>query len=165
MNQLWERLDTVLTEMLELYRALLTLSKQKREMLVKVQVQDIEAMTKREEALILQVGKLEGLREQVVADISKTSQLPPESLNLIKIRDLVDEAKADRFVWLDKEFDNVLQELTQLNKLNTELIQQSLGFINYNLNLLTQSQVGPTYAAKGQSAQNTPARGLVDRKV
>lgn len=165
MNQLWERLDAVLTEMLELYRALLALSKQKREMLVKVQVQDIESITKSEEALILQVGKLEGLREQVVTDISKTSQLPLESLNLVKIRDLVDEAKANRFVWLDKEFDDVLHELTQLNKLNTDLIQQSLGFINYNLNLLTQSQVGPTYAAKGQSAQNAPARGLVDRKV
>lgn len=165
MNQLWDKLDTILTEMLELYRALLALSTQKREMLVKVQVQDIEAITKREETLILQIGKLEGLREQLVASIAKTSQLPPEELNLAKIRELVDEAKADRFVWIDQEFDAILKELTPLNKLNTDLIQQSLGFINYNLNLLSQSQVGPTYAAKGQPAQNTPARGLVDRKV
>lgn len=165
MNQLWERLDAILTEMLELYRALLALSRQKRDMLVKVQVQDIEAVTKREETLILQIGKLEGLREQLVAEIAKTSQLAPESLNLAKIRELVDEATANRFVWIDKEFDEVLKELTPLNKLNTELIQQSLGFINYNLNLLTQSQVGPTYAAKGQNTQASTPRVLVDRKV
>lgn len=165
MNQLWDRLDTILTEMLELYRALLALSKQKREMLVKVQVQDIETVTKREEVVILQIGKLEGLREQLVADIAKISQLPPESLNLARIRELVDEAKASRFVWIDQEFDAVLKELTPLNKLNTDLIQQSLGFINYNLNLLNQSQVGPTYAAKGQNTQTSTPRVLVDRKV
>lgn len=165
MNQLWDKLDTILTEMLELYRALLTLSKQKREMLVKVQVQDIEAITKREETLILQIGKLEGLREQLVASIAKTSELPPEELNLAKIRGLVDEDKADRFVWIDQEFDAILKELTPLNKLNTDLIQQSLGFINYNLNLLSQSQVGPTYAAKGQNIQTSTPRVLVDRKV
>lgn len=165
MNQLWEKLDTVLTEMLDTYKALLALSKQKREMLVKVQVQEVEALTKKEEALILQIGKLEGLREQVVADIAAVSQLPPETLNLSRIRAMVDEKQANRFVWIDKEFDSVLQELSALNQLNTELIQQSLGFINYNLNVLTQSQVGPTYAAKGQNTENAPARGLVDRKV
>jgi flagellar biosynthesis/type III secretory pathway chaperone len=164
-NQLWGELDTILTEMLKLYKALLVLSKQKREKLVKVQIQDIETIARQEEALILQIGKLEGLRKQIAANIAATHQLPLESLKLSKICSLVDKNQADRFALIDKEFNEVLKELIPLSKLNGELIQQSLSFINYNINLLTRSQVGPNYAPQGQATQAATPSALVDRRI
>ncbi|MCX7780177.1 MAG: flagellar protein FlgN [Negativicutes bacterium] len=165
MKELWERLGAILTEMLDRYKALLALSKLKREVLVNVKVQELETLVKQEEAIILQVGKLEGLREQTVTEIAQAYRLVPASLTLAKVRELAAAAYAERFAAIDRELGQTLAELTPLNKLNAELIQQSLGFINYNLNLLSQSQAGPTYAPKGQTAPMDASRVLIDRKV
>jgi len=166
-NQLWDKLINNLSEILVLYQAILAISKQKREILVAAKAQELETLTKREEILILQTGKLDAQRESIIQEIGTSFGLKPDDITLEKTKQLADPEMAKRLEALSSDFDKVLTELVPLNKTNTKLIQQALTYINYNINVLAQNTSGPTYAPKGLSAEKTtaPARVLFDAKV
>lgn len=55
-----------------------------------------------------------------------------------------------------------LAELQSLNALNQELIEQSLGYVHFSLNLLMGDESAPTYSRPGDKA---PGKSIFDRKV
>jgi aspartate aminotransferase-like enzyme len=81
----WEKLVVLLTELVDLYRAILNLSKQKREALIAAKTQDIDTVTRQEELLILQVGKFEAARGKLMRQIADSHGLDVEVLTLSKI--------------------------------------------------------------------------------
>lgn len=167
MKQLWDKLINNLSEILDLYQAILALSKQKREVLVAAKAQELEAVTKREEMLILQTGKLDAQRESIIQEIGTAFGLKADEITLEKTKQLADAETAKKIELLSSQFDQLLNELVPLNKTNTQLIQQALTYINYSINVLAQNTSGPTYAPKGLSAEKTtaPARALFDAKI
>jgi flagellar biosynthesis/type III secretory pathway chaperone len=162
----WEKLITVLEEMLALYRAILALSQEKRTVLVAADGQRLEQITKQEELLILQAGKLDNQRSDIVKEIGNVLGLTPSEITLENISKHADDNTASRLKRINADFEKVLGELAPLNKVNTQLIQHALNFVNYNINILAQNQSGPTYASKGrQSDKPAPSRALFDHKV
>lgn len=162
---MWDKLITLLSELSELCKGLLELSKQKREFLIAGEAQKLEAVTRQEEVLILRIGKLEVLREKALQEIAAEHNLNIQGLTISQLRQMADEQVAEQIKEFEQVFSSITNELVPLNQLNTQLIQQSLNFVNYNINLLAQTQTGPTYAAKGSSGQGQPARNFLDAKV
>ncbi|QJW48581.1 flagellar protein FlgN [bacterium BFN5] len=162
---MWERLVDVLTNMLKLYQALLTISKQKHDILVGAKAQELDALTKQEELLIVQIGKLEVIREKALQEIITAHKFSDENITISRLAEVADQDNGKKIADLWREFDQITTELVKMNSLNTKLIEQALSFINYNINLLTQNTLGPTYAAKGQQGQGVPSRIVLDRKV
>jgi flagellar biosynthesis/type III secretory pathway chaperone len=160
----WEELLVVLNKILNIYKAMLTLSQQKKELLVAAKSHELERVTKQEEVLILQVKKLERLREQFVNQIMTAYGIAEGNLSLAALKKIAKPDVVEQLELFGKEFDNIAAEIVPLNKLNNELIGQALGFINYNINILSQTVVGPTYAAKGQTNEQSKRRGF-DAKV
>lgn len=161
----WDKLVILLDEMVSLYEAILELSRQKRDILIAVKPQDLEALTKQEELLILQAGKLEAARGKLMQQLAAAGGVAAQDLTLAKMKELAGPEASARLDKIAAEFERIMAELAPVNKLNAELIQRALGFINYNINLLTQSAAGPTYAPQGQNTRETQVRKLVDRKV
>jgi flagellar biosynthesis/type III secretory pathway chaperone len=161
----WDKLVILLDEMVSLYEAILELSRQKRDILIAVKPQDLEAVTKQEELLILQVGKLDAARGKLVQQLAAAGGVAAQDLTLAKIKELAGPEAGARLDKIAAEFERIMAELAPINKLNAELIQRALGFINYNINILTQSAAGPTYAPQGKNTQETQIRKLVDKKV
>jgi len=161
----WDKLLALLDEMAGIYQAILDLSRQKRELLIAVKPRELETVTKQEEFLILQAGKLEAARSKALQEIAAASGVAPEGLTLTRLQELAGPAEAQRLAAVAADFDRIMAELAPLNQLNAELIQRALGFINYNINLLTQSSAGPTYAPQGHTGQDSQRRKLVDRKI
>lgn len=162
---MWDKLIALLAELSELCQGLLDLSKQKREFLIAGQAQKLEAVTRQEEVLILRIGKLEVLREKALQEIAAEHNLNIQGLTISQLRQMADDKVAEQIKEFEQVFSSITNELVPLNQLNTQLIQQSLNFVNYNINLLAQTQTGPTYAAKGSSEQNQPSRNFLDAKV
>ncbi len=162
---MWDNLITLLAELSELCKGLLALSKQKREFLIAGEAQKLEAVTRQEEVLILRIGKLESLREKALQEIAAEHNLNIQGLTISQLRKMADDTVADKIKEFEQVFSSITNELVPLNQLNTQLIQQSLNFVNYNINLLAQTQTGPTYAAKGSSGQGQPSRNFLDAKV
>lgn len=166
MKEAWTKLQAILNEMLELYQSLLAVTRKKRAVLVSGKANELEAVTKEEEIIILQAGKLEGRREKIIEEIAAGYGLTTEEITFSTIKEFADEADAAQLQQLIKNFEAVVAEIKQLNQVNTKLLQQSLRFIQYNINLLTQNTSGPTYAPKGQTTGQTgQGRNLFDRKA
>ncbi|MDR7866327.1 MAG: flagellar protein FlgN [Sporomusaceae bacterium] len=161
----WDKLVILLDEMVSLYGAILELSRQKQDILIAVKPQDLEAVTKQEELLILQAGKLEAARGKLLQQLAAADGVAVQDITLAKMKELAGPEAGARLDKIAAEFERIMAELAPVNKLNAELIQRALGFINYNINLLTQSATGPTYAPKGKNTQETQVRKLVDKKV
>lgn len=161
---MWDKLVFLLTEIVALYRVILEISRNKKKVLVSARVEELEALTKQEESIILQIGKLETAREQIVAELAGLYGLSSNDLTLSKARELAGGETAAKLQALEVDLASIAAELAPLNKINTELIQQSLNYVNYNLNLLTQSPAGTNYAAKGQGETQRP-RAVIDAKV
>lgn len=165
MKDKWEELLAVLSKMLSIYQALLTLTKQKHDVLVAAKSHELEAVTKQEEILILQVGKLEDLRGKLVSELMASHGITGGEVSLAELYKMARPEVVEQFDSISKKFGAVAAEIEPLNKINTELIQQALGFINYNINILSQTVAGPTYAAKGQVNQQIIQRKAFDTKV
>ncbi|MEN6565538.1 MAG: flagellar protein FlgN [Veillonellales bacterium] len=166
MKEIWTKLQSILNEMLEFYQTLLAVSREKRAVLVSGKTRELEAVTKEEEILILQAGKLENRREKIIVEIAAGYGLNTEEITFAKIKELADETDAAQLEQLAKSLEAVVAEIKQLNQVNTKLIQQSLRFIQYNINILTQNTSGPTYEPQGKTTEQTgQGRNLFDRKA
>lgn len=162
---MWDRLIALMSELLDLYQALLTLSRQKREILIAGKAQSLESITRQEELLILQAGKLEVIREKLIREIADHCGVSTQGLSLAAISELAEPADAERLSALGTAFEQVSHELVPLNRLNTELIEQALRFVNYSINILTQSQSSNTYEPHGKSGQPQAGRAFFDAKA
>lgn len=165
MKEKWGELLTVLSKMLSIYQAILILSHQKHDILVAAKSHELETVTKQEEVLIQQVGKLEDLRGKLVSELMAAHGITEGEVSLTQLHNIATPAVVEQLEHFSKEFSDIMTEMMPINKLNTELIKQALGFINYNINLLSQTAVGTTYAAKGQSKQEAPQRTAFDARV
>lgn len=158
MNEKWQALLVVLNKILSVYQAILTLSQQKKEVLVAAKTQELEKITKQEEILVLQISKLEELRGRLIKEIMVTHGVTAERVSLEQLRQIATPDVIEQLDVFKKEIGLIMAAIVPLNKLNSELIKQALGFINYNINILSQTEVGPTYAAKGQANEQTKRR-------
>ncbi|MBP2645899.1 MAG: FlgN protein [Firmicutes bacterium] len=164
MKENWEKLIGLLDAMIELYSAIVVLSKEKQQALIEVKPQKIEAITKQEERLILEVGKLEAARSKLMKEIALQCKVETEELSLNKMAALAGPGYAERLMKVAEDLNRILGELGPLNQLNTRLIEQALSYINFNINVLAQSTAINTYAP-GQMEKGTEVRKLIDRKV
>lgn len=164
-GSLWDNLVLAMTEILVIYRGILELSRRKREILISTKAQELGPVTSQEEFLIRQLGKLEASRRDTLCDLADIYQLNKDQLTLENLRQLADPENAEKLASIASEFDLVIKELTPLNQVNSELIQQGLTFVKYSINLLTQTTVGPTYAPNGQGTSLMHSRKLFDQKA
>lgn len=162
---MWDNLVSLMSEMVEIYRAILAISQRKKTALVAADVKELSQLTKGEEGLIIKIGELEAAREKTVSDLASVYALKPKELTLAKAKELAGGEVMAKLEALEQQLVAITGELTPLNKTNTELIQQSLNYVNYNLNLLTQSPAGTNYAAKGQNDAAPRSSTVIDAKI
>ena len=162
---MWEKLVVLLTETLKAYQALLEMSRKKHELLVKVKPQELDKITQQEEVIILHAGKVDAAREAVVKELAGLYGIAGDAITFVALKEHADESTRKELAELAEELEKVLEQLAPLNKLNVELIQQSLQYIDFNINILAQNSTSPTYAPKGQNNQPTQKRVIFDAKV
>lgn len=165
MNNNWQKLSATLTEMVDLYDVLLELGKKKQAALIAVRTEELDSLTKQEELVIIKIGKHETARIKLAESIAAAAGLSADVLTLEQMQELAGPEISGQLEKAAADFDRIVAELAPLNERNADLIQQALGFINYNLNLLAQSAAGPIYNSDGNSGQESQARKLVDKKV
>ena len=165
MKDRWDDLLKVLREMLSAYQAILNLSQQKHEILIAANSHDLETVTKQEEILIVRVGKLEDLRGKILGELMDQYGIKDGEVSLAELKKIAKPEIVEQLETFGTEFGLIMTEMVPLNLQNTELIQQALRFVNYNINLLSQSVVGPTYAAKGQANKQAIQRTVFDARV
>ena len=167
MRELWRELIEALEETLALYRYMLELSGNKKDVLVRGKPVELEAINREEESLLLQGKELEHRRAKATAVLVTAWDMANAKPSLDELAAVATPDDGERLHTLKQEFAATLKELSRLNAVNAKLTEQALAFVNYNLNLLTRRQAEPTYAPAGAAAFKGSAMSaaLLDRKV
>lgn len=165
MKDKWEKLTDIFLEILALYQNVLKLGYQKRDVLVENSVEELMEITKQEEILLLQLAKLDRIRQSVIQDLSQMYGLGDKKYTMYQLSEMTDQEMIYNLKEVDQELSKVVLELSQLNEVNKQLVDQGLLIANYSLNLLAQSTVGPTYHPNEKASSAPSARTLFDSKA
>lgn len=153
----------VLANQDKLYNELLELATLKLPVLVNGEVEQLDQIVKKEQQIIIQVGKLEGKRNSIHQALANHFCVQAEELNAQKLISLVSSEYKVKIEEIISNLRKTTTELEKLNSQNTALIKQSLDFINFSLNLLTGFDSNPTYD-KNQINNGAIAK-IFDQKI
>lgn len=165
MEGMWRNLLNVLHQILTVCQAFLTLSEQKQKVLIAANSQELEKIVKQEDSLLVQISKLEKMRETIIQEILVVHSAQDTEISLEALKKIAKPDVREQLEAFSKELKQIIDQLGPLHTLNAELIQQALGFIDYNVNVLSQIAVGPAYASGGKTEQQAPQRTLFDAKA
>ena len=159
-----EELKEILKNEVLLYQTLLELGQKKKEIITQGKVKELDQITQVEQSLVLKIGKEEQTREKVVEMIRKEVSLRDD----ITVSELIYHLEEEDQQALEVERQNLLSilgSIKETNDLNKVLIQDSLEFIKFNLNLLTRTEETGSYSQNRGRNQATQRNNLFDIKI
>lgn len=148
------------------YKDLLDLSNKKKTVIIESKLPELDKIVKIEQNMIFDLGQLEKVREQELQKLCAMLQMDGKT-NVTELVKYLPQQMADLLKILQKEMSSTIEELQNVNKVNGQLIQQSLDYIEYSVNMITSA--GPANSLYedlkpvGQSTANN--RRLFDTKV
>lgn len=164
-DQLVNELLDVLEQENRIYESFLKISKSKTNIIVEGKVSELENIVKLEQSLVLQVGRLETVREGLVEKLSAQLNIKPSEITVSELIKHVNKQSAGRLKVYQEKLSTVIGELKNSNDLNSKLIKNSLDFINFSINLVTEvGAANNNYGSSGQ-AGGSKKRNLFDVKL
>jgi hypothetical protein len=132
---------THLEKLLSLHRTMLELTESKRQALVDNQVNEIAGYVNQESRLIKQVSEMDiELRSAVAVYVGERGLKPKAGITVSEIVNLVDNhVERETIKQIQLELLDTIHEIKRSNAINEQLIEQSLAYINYSLDLYTGS--------------------------
>lgn len=162
-----KRTSELLEEQATIYGALLDLSRRKQRVLAQGSLDELERITRAEEALLWQAGRLEERRTSVQEELALDLHQEPGAASLAELLERLRDEERERCSGLCDRLREVSAELQAVNELNMRLIQQALSYVNFSLQALARLGGGQaTYAATGGAGgDDVRARRLFDRRA
>lgn len=164
MDSKFIELKNHLDSILRIYKELIELSREKQGELLKGNVEILDKLTKKEENLVFQASRLESDRYRCAREMATFYQLSADA----KLSELIEKAPAkekEELSDLLNELLLVVEEIDKLNQENIALIQQSLRYINFTIDVLSQNSPTGTYDPKEKEIKAGNVSRLVDRRV
>ncbi|MFD1736801.1 flagellar protein FlgN [Bacillus salitolerans] len=149
-----ENLMNTLTKLLRLHQSLLQVSEKKSEIVKQNDIDALSLIMKDENKHVLAINQLEEERKLLVAKVMSGHPFDQESPTLSDCIKIVNEEQGEKLAELQQELLEVLGRLQEVNKLNQQLVHQSLQFVNLNIDMLRPQQVEYNYG--NQKSTTTP---------
>ena len=165
MSKSVEQLITALKKEYDIYRDYVDIAKKKKDIIIKGNIKELDHITGLEQDMILNMGKIDKIRAAIIGNLLNELQVK-EIANISELVPYLEEEDRVKVLSLKDKLEKVLQEIQELNDLNGRLIQQSLEYIDFNLNLMTSANTqGTTYGnrADEKNVKNKP--NLFDVKI
>ena len=165
MAGLIDQLLETLNEQYQRYEELLGLSREKVEVIINNDVEELQKINYLENLVISQNQKLEKKREEITNDIATVLNQKVEDLTLTRLIELMEGQNEQPALILTRDrIRNILEELSEINNQNGQLIQNSLEYIEYSTNVMRSSvsQQPSYYSSTGEVYLDEP--GFIDTK-
>lgn len=150
------------------FAGLLDLAKRKQSALIEGNLPGLDEIVKGEQALLWQGGRLEDRRYRLQQDLAVNVGADPDRMTLGQaLEAAAGEDLRARFQGLQHNLGTILRDLDRLNETNQQLLEQSLSFVNYSIQIFSQVRgQGPTYGADGRVDGGKPdPKRIVDTKA
>lgn len=164
LSQLYDLLDNLLN----LHRALYTLAAQKKDVLIKGDIETLTLITQQEQKLIKAVNASEAARMQAVQEILANLGLSITSPTLFDLtKSLTSVEDKSRLKSYREELIRIVSELRQANELNQQLLEQSLSFVNHSLDVLTDTPEDDFIYKRplGHQGASQASRSFINKKA
>lgn len=146
----------------DLHGELLTVSSAKREVLVRNEVDQLNQIVSREGKLIRLIGEADQQRIKAMSDYLLRRGYHYDSRitvsNLIKL--VFKSEEKQQLLQAHQRLVAILAELKKVNELNNQLIQQSLSFIDYTLDLFTGASTEEATYTNPMKNRSNGSKGL-----
>lgn len=162
MQPICQELLEVLQKQKEKYQQLMDLSQQKRQSLIKGDLAELNEITQGEESLIFALGKLENEREQCFQQLALVANLA-ENASLKEVLTVLPLEHQRDLAQVQEEFARLIAQLTHLNQENMGLLEQSLQFVNFTVEAISE-QSQPLYNEE-REVKVAQLRNILDKKV
>ncbi len=163
--QMINELMSILEQEARVFDDVLRISKNKTDLITGGKVNELENIVKLEQALVLQMGRLENRREELVSQISDQIKVKPSEITISQIAKLLKNDQTDKLTKLQNRINNLINELKNTNDLNSKLIKNSLEYIDFSINLMAgMGPVNNNYGSTGQ-IDTAKKRNFFDMKL
>ncbi|MCC3379477.1 flagellar protein FlgN [Paenibacillus farraposensis] len=163
-----ERLIDVLEQLDQKHLILLELAKSKKKIVMENDINSLVQHLKQESRLLKQVEELEEARMEVSYELLRERGIRSQlNLTITELARLVfDPEDKNKLLSVQSRLSHTLSELKEVNAINQKLIEQSLVFIDYSLDLLVgRPNQEMTYMHPDQKSNQLARPGLLDTKA
>ena len=164
MSKSVEQLVQTLDKESEIYRDLLNIAKQKREVIKAQNIDQLQSMVNEEQGLIVSLFKLEELREKVVDKIMREEKLDFVE-NVTQLAQLLSVDAKNKILDAKNRLLVLVKTVNEETRFNSVLLEERLELINMNINLLTQSGLDSGVYSKHADMDENERRSLFDVRV
>jgi flagellar biosynthesis/type III secretory pathway chaperone len=140
-----KQLNENLKTQASIYNDLKHLAELKKQALVKNNLIELEAVTVREEQLLLEAARLEKERLYWAEQIAHSMGKPPEEITLSELAERYPELQE-----VKTDLENVITNLKEVHELNTQLLKQAIKVVDVTLGVLTTQPSGNLYQRPGK---------------
>ena len=149
------------------YADMLELSKSKKKIIVEGKVAELDKIVKLEQDMILNIGQLERKREEEVAKLSGRLNLKSEQVTITELAKVLQPELKKRLEDIQNKLQETFSELKSINDVNGQLIEQSLEYIDYSINIVTGAgmETGSLYGDIGKNKSKQNKKNIFDTKV
>ncbi|WP_068783811.1 flagellar protein FlgN [Paenibacillus phocaensis] len=155
-----QQVTDVLQRMDELYRTLIELGLEKQKAVMDNDVAGLTQVMTKETRVLKQAAEMDDRRVEAVSQFLKEKGIRSQlNLTITEMTRLVfDPQEKQMLLETQSRLSSTLHELKRLNAINKELVEQSLTFIDYSLNLLTSLPEDEMTYSDPSKQQPTPQK-------
>ena len=162
MSAAYDGILALLEEQMLIYEDLLAISEIKQNELVKGSLEALDSLTRREESLVYQAGRLEEERFRRTKEITEAIGLTTDA-SINEVFQSASKKQQDRMEDLRGRLSGTLGKLEKINHENMSLLQQTLRMLNYTMETIAQEDK-ITYSPD-EGKMGTQKSLLLDRRI
>jgi len=157
----------ILAEEYGYYSDLVELSKSKKDIIIAGKVAELDKMVKLEQDMIFSIGQLERKREDVISMLCKALDMNSERMTVHELAKVLKPELKNKLEDIQSKLQKALSELKAANDINGQLIEQSLEYIDYSINLIAGSgmETGSLYEDIGKNKSKQGKKNIIDTKI
>ncbi len=157
MASLMEEFTAVLQEEEKKYRELITLSYEKKDVIIQANVDRLDEITEEEQKITTVLHNLELKRDSVLSDMAIVLNKKKEDLTVEKMISLMEKLpkEQEKLIHLRTSLRSTLDEMKKINSQNQMLIQQAIEMTEFDLTLFKSLKQAPETANYNKNAYST----------
>lgn len=161
-NQL---IDT-LKKQKEIYLQLLDSAFEKKQIIIKNNIEELQAITDQENILVGKSLRLDKERIQYFEDIAFVLNKNKDDMTLSYLVELIEgQAEYEELLQLKNDIFGILEKLKKINQQNEDLINYSLEYVEYSMNLIRSALNNRPYYCDSRGQEiSYGGEGLFDTK-
>ncbi len=149
----------------EIYNEILELFANKKSAIIDGDIKKLEKIVTEEKALAISLVKLDNIRIRIVNEILRENNI--ESVdNITELSEYIDENSKKQILELKSKLNVVINKVRSENEVNNDLVKQQLDYINLNVDLMTNIDLGSNnYGRKATDDVKRGRKNLFDARI